>query len=74
MQSPLNQKTMSKATVIGVSLSVGGIVLFIVLYVLLGNAGMEQFPRIALAVCAPPTLMAALLGGYFLLTRPKSEP
>jgi len=71
MQSPLNQKSMSKATVIGISLSVGGIVLFLVLYALLGNAGVEQFTRIALSVCAPPTLMAALLGGYFLLTRPK---
>ena len=73
MHSPLNKRNISRATVIGVSLSVGGIVLFLVLYALLGNAGMEQFPRIALSVCAPPTLMAALLGGYFLLTRPKQD-
>lgn len=66
----LNRKILSRAAVVGLGLAVGAVVLFGALWVLLGNAGVEQFPRLMLSICVPPAVIAALVGGFFLLVRP----
>lgn len=66
----LNRKIVSRAVIVGLGLAVSAVVLFGALWVLLGNAGVDQFPRLMLSICVPPALMAALIGGFFLLVRP----
>jgi hypothetical protein len=67
-------KNLSRATIAGVVLAVGGILLFIVLWIILGNAGVDPFARLLLSLCIPPALMAALVGGYFLMVQPRGTP
>lgn len=62
------------ALIAGAGLAVLGIVLFILIWVVLGNMEVAQFPRLILSVCVPPALMALLLGGYVLLVRPSDSP
>lgn len=69
--SPLNRRTLSRASVLGVGLSVGGIALFVILWLVLGNLGLEQIPRLLISLCLPPAVMAGLIGGYILLVRPR---
>lgn len=69
----LNRKTLSRATLAGAALAMGGVGLFILLWVVLGNAGVDQFPRLILSMCVPPALIAALVGGFFLLVRPSDR-
>jgi hypothetical protein len=63
---PLNKDNLSRATIAGTALAVGGIVLFLILYAALGSAGIDSLSRVILALCVPPALMAVLVGGYFL--------
>lgn len=70
---PLNLKNLSRASIVGVALAIGGIILFVVLWVVLGNAGVDQFARLLMSMCIPPALMAALVGGYFLFGRSASR-
>jgi len=66
---PLNSENLSKATIAGSALAVGGIILFLILYAALGNAGVDSIARMIVSLCVPPAVMAALMGGYFLLGR-----
>lgn len=72
--NPLNMKNLSRATIAGVLLATGGIALFAILWVVLGNAGVDQLARLITALCVPPALMATLTGGYFLLMKPQNNP
>jgi hypothetical protein len=65
----MDGKTLSKAGIAGVVLAVVGIILFLVLWFGLGQIGIQQFPRLILALCVPPALMAALVGVYMLVAR-----
>jgi hypothetical protein len=67
--SPVNRKNLSRATLIGATLAIGGIILFLILWSVLGRTGMDAFARLILSLCVPPGLMAALIGGYFLLSQ-----
>jgi hypothetical protein len=69
--NPLNKNNLSRATFIAIGLAVGGIVLFFILWSVLGSTGMDAFARLILSLCIPPALMAALVGGYFLLVQPR---
>jgi hypothetical protein len=69
---PVIRQSLSKASVIGAVMAMGGIVLFVVLYGVLGNMGIQASMRILIALCIPPAIMALLIGGYFLLFRPKT--
>jgi hypothetical protein len=71
--SPVNKQNLSKASVAGIAMAIGGIILFVLLYAALGNAGVDALTRMLVALCVPPALMAALVGGYFLLTRPAAK-
>ncbi len=72
--SPLNGRNLSRATGVAILLSAGGVILFLLLWVLLGNAGTDPLARLIVSMCVPPGIIAALVGGYFLLVRPGSKP
>jgi len=71
--SPLNRQSLTRATMVGASLAVGGIVLFMILYAALGSGGLGSLARMVVALCIPPALMAVAMGGYFLLGRRKDK-
>lgn len=70
--NPLNTQRLTRASIVGVILAIGGVIAFIILWVLLGNAGVDQFPRLIISLCVPPALIAMLIGGYFLLIQPRN--
>jgi len=59
---------LSQAGIAGVVLAVVGIVLFIGIYFGLQSLGVGDFPRLMLALCVPPALMAVGIGAYLLAT------
>jgi hypothetical protein len=67
----LNQQ-LSKAGIAGFALALFGIVFFLVLWVVLGQTGMENFPRLILSICLPPAAIALIIGIYMLVVRPKA--
>ncbi len=71
--NPVNKESLSKASIAGIGMAVGGIILFLVLYVVLTNAGADALTRVVIALCVPPALMAALVGGYFLIKQPQGK-
>lgn len=68
-EKPLGGQNLARASVFGVGLSVIAIVVFIVLWVVLGNLGMDQLPRLLLSLCLPPLIIALVVGGYALMRR-----
>lgn len=70
---PLNLLHLARASRIGLVLVVAGVVLFLILWAILGNAGIGQIPRLALSICLPPALIALAVGGYFLWIQPRSQ-
>lgn len=68
-----NKNNLAKVGIAGAGLGVGGIILFIVLWGMLGAAELEQFPRLILSLCIPPTAIAGVLGVYMLFVRPSGE-
>lgn len=68
-QSQFDPKTLRRFLIGGAVLAVGGIILFVLLWLALGGAGVQQFPRLVLSMCVPPAVIALLLGGYFLISR-----
>ncbi|MBL8130801.1 MAG: hypothetical protein JNL42_03010 [Anaerolineae bacterium] len=67
--SPFDSATLRRMLVAGAVLAVGGIILFVLLWLALGSANMQNFPRLILSLCIPPAIIALLLGGYFLISR-----
>ncbi len=65
----LNPQSLSKATLVATLIAMGGIGLFILLWIAL--ADLSQFARLMLSLCIPPGVMAALVGGYLLVVQPK---
>ncbi len=70
--NPLNTQRLTRASIAGVILAVAGVIAFVILWIVLGNAGVDQFPRLIVSLCVPPALIAMLVGGYFLLIQPRS--
>lgn len=68
-QNPFDSSTVRRMVIAGAVLAVGGIILFVVLWLGLGSAGIQQFPRLILSMCIPPAIIALVLGGYFLVSR-----
>lgn len=69
-QSPnpnFDGKTVSRIGLIGAIIGIVAIGLFVALWVILGNANMDAFPRLIISVCVPPALMTAFLGVYVLV-------
>jgi hypothetical protein len=71
--NPINSKSLVRASIAGVILAVLGIVSFIALWVVLGNAGVDQLARLVVSICLPPALIATLLGVYFLFLQSKKS-
>ncbi len=67
---PLNRSRLTRALLAGAALAVLGITLFIALWAALGSQGVDQTARLLLSLCIPPAVIAAALGGYFLLAQP----
>ncbi|MCU0479981.1 MAG: hypothetical protein MUE54_02070 [Anaerolineae bacterium] len=65
----IDKKAISRIGIIGAILGIFTIGLFIILWSVLGNIGMSNFPRIVASVCVPPTILAFLFGIYFITTR-----
>jgi hypothetical protein len=69
--NPVNRRALSRAGIFGAVLGVAAIMLFVVFWVVLGQIGLTQFARLFLALCLPPAIIAALVGGYVLIARPR---
>ncbi len=63
---------LSRASVIGAILGVAGIILFVILWVVLGGIDLSPIARMLLSLCIPPGLLAALMGLYLLVIRPRA--
>lgn len=74
--NPLDSRRLKRASIAGVALAAAGIVLFVLLWIVLGNAGVDQFPRLILSLCVPPGVIALIMGIYFLAIQPgnKNKP
>lgn len=68
--NPLDKQTISRVGIAGAALGVLAVALFAGLWLGLGAAGLDVFPRLVISICVPPAIMAALLGGYILVRRP----
>ncbi len=60
---------MTNAVVAGGVLAALAIGMFIVLYVILGSTGLDDAHRLFVSMCAPPVVLALLVGGYALTKR-----
>lgn len=67
--NPFDAQALLRASLIGVGLSIFGVVMFIILWLAL--AGLENAPRLFTALCIPPLLIAVLVIVY-RLTRGRS--
>lgn len=67
---PLNKSSLSRATIAAAGLAVAGIVLFLILWGVLGSMGFESLPRLIGALCIPPAVLAVIIGAYILIVRP----
>jgi len=70
---PLNGRDLSRASIAGIDLALLGIILFIGLWVVLGQAGFQPAPRLFTSLCVPPAIIAAIVGAYVLLRRPSGK-
>ena len=68
--SPMNKNILTRAGIAGALLAVLGIVLFIILWVMLGSAQVASLPRLFTSLCVPPAVIAAIIGAYILIKRP----
>lgn len=70
---PLNGKSLTRASVAGFGLATLGILLFVILWVVLGQAGFQPAARLIAALCIPPAVIALILGIYVLFVRPNRK-
>jgi len=67
--SPVNRNALSRASLVGAILGTLSIILFVVLWIVLGKIGAAQMPRLFLSLCIPPVIVASLFGAYVLYSR-----
>jgi hypothetical protein len=67
--NPFERPALAKASVFGVGLAVFGVIAFLVIWVLMGNAGVDNLPRLLISLCVPPLLIVLIVGGYVLVSR-----
>ena len=70
-ENPLNKRGLTRASIVGVAMALGAIILFILLWLVLG--GLDRFPRLIIAVCVPPAAIALAVGVYFLFIQPGNK-
>lgn len=69
--TPFNRDNVPRILAAGAALAVIGVVAFILLWVMMGNVA--TLPRLLVAMCIPPAIIAAILGVYILVTRAKDD-
>lgn len=62
-----NKKTVIRVQIAVFGLSALGIGVFVLFWVLLGEAGIGDFARLIAAFCIPPALIAAIVGAYTVM-------
>lgn len=67
---PMNKNNLTRAGIAGIGLAILGIVLFIVLWVVLGSAQLAAAPRLFASMCIPPAIIAGIIGVYVLIKQP----
>ena len=70
---PLNRHTLTRASIAGAGLAIGGILLFFMLWFALGAADVGPFAQLRLSLCIPPALIAAAVGLFFLRTQARRD-
>jgi lipopolysaccharide export LptBFGC system permease protein LptF len=70
--SPFDGKRIVRASGVGVAFAIIGIVAFIGLWIVLGQAGLANAPRLFTSMCVPPLLIAILFGIYTLIVKRRS--
>lgn len=65
--TPFNGNNVPRIVIAGVVLATLGVIAFIVIWVLMGSAGVPNLPRLLVSMCIPPALIAALIGVYILV-------
>ena len=69
--NPVNKQALSRAGVAGAVLGVVGILLFVGFWVVLGQMGTGQIPRLFLSLCVPPALIGAGILVYVRVAKPR---
>lgn len=64
--SPIDGKMLSRIGVAGAVIGIVLIVSFALLWIVMGAAGVDTFPRLVIAVCAPPGIVTAVVGTVLL--------
>lgn len=67
---PVNKQALSLAGKAGAILGVVAILLFVGFWLVLGQFGVEQVPRLLLSLCVPPGLIGAGILIYARVARP----
>jgi lipopolysaccharide export LptBFGC system permease protein LptF len=66
----MDKKAFSRIGIAGAGLAILGIIIFLILWIVLGNLGVDNFPRLITSLCIPPAVIAVLIGIYMLVARP----
>jgi hypothetical protein len=68
----MDANLLKRVGVIGALLAVAAILVFVLLWVVLGETGVSGSQRLFISLCVPPALLSAGIGFYVLFARPKS--
>ena len=68
----MNGSTITRAGVAGLVLAGGLIGLFFLIWIVMGELGAADFPRLVAAVCIPPGLISIVIGFYLVNFRQSS--
>jgi hypothetical protein len=66
----VDKRLISQVSIAGFVLSLIGLGMFALLWIVLGNANVDTFMRLFISICVPPMVMAAVVGAYILIARP----
>lgn len=71
--NPLNSKLLIRTTIAGLILAFIGVAVFGGMWILLGEIGLDDFPRLVVSFCLPPAAIAGIIGAYMLIIQPKDN-
>jgi hypothetical protein len=71
--NPFEKRTMLVALGAGLALAALGVILFVAVWVALGNAGVGNAARLFASLCVPPAIIGALVGGFSLFQRRRQQ-
>ncbi len=70
-----------RALFAGALLAVLGVLMFALIWIAMGSAGVANVPRLFTSMCIPPAIIGVLVGGYWMFVRkpavvtpPPAEP